>query len=229
MTTDTTVPAGSTEETMDFGELRIAFDERVLRPRPWTVAQSAWAVELLGSAADAPVLELCSGAGQIGLLAVARTPRRLVCVDVSPVACAFARRNAETAGLGDLVEVREGRLEEMLRPDERFALVIADPPWVRRTETGTYPEDPLVAIDGGDDGLDVAWACLRVAADHLLPGGSAVLQIGTLEQAARIEEGLTTLPGLRFVETRQCERGVLVRVERAAGEPADPSQPPSGT
>jgi methylase of polypeptide subunit release factors len=204
----------TTEETMVFGELEIAFDERVLRPRPWTADQSAWAVELLRTAPDGPLLELCSGAGQIGLLAVARARRPLVCVDVNPVACAFNRRNAEAAGLSDLVEVREGLLEESVRADERFALVIADPPWVRRTDTGTYPEDPLVAIDGGDDGLDVAWACLRVAARHLTPGGSAVLQLGTLEQAEQVRAGLTSLPGLAYAEVRRGERGVLLRVDQ---------------
>jgi methylase of polypeptide subunit release factors len=213
----------ATEETMAFGELQIAFDERVLRPRPWTVDQSAWAVELLRTAPDGPLLELCSGAGQIGLLAVARSRRPLVCVDVNPVACAFNRRNAEAAGLSDLVEVREGLLEESVRPDERFALVIADPPWVRHTDTGTYPEDPLVAIDGGDDGLDVAWACLRVAARHLLPGGSAVLQLGTLEQAGQVRDGLTSFPGLAQVEVRRGERGVLLRVNRV-----DPDDDASG-
>jgi methylase of polypeptide subunit release factors len=205
------VPA---EETMAFGELQIVFDERVLRPRAWTADQSAWAVELLDTTPPGPLLELCSGAGQIGLLAVARSRRPLVCVDVNPVACAFNRRNAEAAGLSDLVEVREGLLEESVRPDERFAVVIADPPWVPRTETGTYPEDPLVAIDGGDDGLDVARACLRVASRHLLPGGSAVVQLGTIEQAEQVRAGLAAFPGLAFAEIRRGQRGVLLRLDR---------------
>ncbi|MBI2244007.1 MAG: methyltransferase, partial [Nocardioides sp.] len=58
-------------ETMGFGPLRITFDGRVLRPRPWTAAQSEWAAEILADAPAGPVLELCAGAGQIGLLAVA--------------------------------------------------------------------------------------------------------------------------------------------------------------
>ena len=57
---------------MVFGHLPIAFDERVLRPRPWTVAQSRWAAELLHDRpAPSAVLELCAGAGHIGLLALA--------------------------------------------------------------------------------------------------------------------------------------------------------------
>ena len=72
----------------------------MLRPRAWTENQSRWAAELLpGAARRATVLELCSGAGQIGLLAVAGSERRLVCVDVNPVAAEYTRRNASAAGL----------------------------------------------------------------------------------------------------------------------------------
>jgi release factor glutamine methyltransferase len=204
---------GHPETTTAFGELEIVYDDRVLEPRPWTADQSRWAAELDTAAPDGPMLELCSGAGQIGLLAVALTGRRLVCVDVNPVACDFARRNADTAGLAHLVEVREGRLEEAVAADERFALVIADPPWVPRAETRQFPKDPTVAIDGGDDGLDVALACVRIAADHLLLGGSAVLQLGTLAQAAQVSDGLRDV-GLVAGEVRTGERGVLLRIDR---------------
>ncbi len=209
----THTPTGR-EEAMAFGSLEIRFDDRVLRPRPWTAEQSRWAAELAVSAPDGPVLELCSGAGQIGLLTVALTPRPLVCVDLNPVACEYTRRNAEAAGLAELVSIRQGRIDEVLQPREGFAVVVADPPWVPRADTGRFPEDPLLAIDGGDDGLDVAWACVAAASRHLLPGGSAVLQLGTLEQAAAIDNGLGRYGDLAVVEVRQAERGVLVRLDQ---------------
>lgn len=196
------------ERTMVFDRLEIAYDDRVLTPRPWTAQQSHWAAELIASAPPGPVLELCSGAGHIGVLAVVLEPRPLVCVDLSPVACDFARRNAAAAGVGDLVEVRRGRLDEALAPDERFAVVIADPPWVPSADTGRYPEDPLLAIDGGGDGLAIARDCLRVAADHLLPGGDLVLQLGTHDQ---VELLAGESARLELVEARDGERGVLAR------------------
>jgi len=201
-------------EDMDFGRLSIAFDDRVLRPRPWTAAQSGWAAEILADAPGGPVLELCSGAGQIGLLAVADTDRRLVCVDLDPVACAYARRNAEAAGMADRVEVRQGAIDTMVRDSERFAVVVADPPWVRRADTGRYPEDPLLAIDGGDDGMDIAWTCIDTARLHLTPGGSLVLQIGTVEQVDAVRQRLRG-DELSVTEVRWHERGVLVRIDRA--------------
>jgi release factor glutamine methyltransferase len=199
-----------------FGPLSIAFDDRVLRPREWTAAQSEWAADLMVTAPGGPVLELCAGAGHIGLLAVAMSGRRLVCVDANPVACDYARANALAAGLADRVEVREGRLETALEAEEMFPVVIADPPWVPHDQTGQFPEDPLTAIDGGHDGLDVARACLSVIAEHLAPGGSAVLQLGTKVQADVLRREPCFSDGvLGMGEVRQEERGVLVRLDRA--------------
>jgi release factor glutamine methyltransferase len=210
-------------ETVGFGPLRISFDGRVLRPRPWTTAQSAWAAEILCTAPAGPVLELCAGAGQIGLLAVAASSRPLVCVDLDPVACGYARRNAQEAGLAGRVEVREGPMDEVLGEGERFAVVVADPPWVRRTDVGRYPEDPVRAIDGGDDGMDVAWTCLETAGDHLLPGGTLLLQLGTVEQVDALRERLRDA-SLVVSEVRWCDRGVLVRLDltEAGAAPAAP-------
>ncbi len=202
-------------ETMTFGELQLAFDARVLRPRVWTVDQSRWAAELIRTAPAGKVLELCAGAGQIGLLAVLESNRSLVCVDADPVACAYATDNAASAGMSHRVEVRLARLDEALRPNERFPVIVADPPWVRREETQRFPEDPLLAIDGGYDGLDVARLCLEVFADHLLPGGSALLQVGSLAQAEVVRAELPTYdPWLSVTEVRELEGGVLIRLDR---------------
>jgi release factor glutamine methyltransferase len=195
--------------SMTFGSLSIAYDEHVLEPRPWVLLQSEWAQELLAAAPPGPVLELCTGAGHIGLMSLVGNDRRLVAVDANPTACRWARDNAEANGLADRVEVREGRLEEAVRPGERFALVVADPPWVPRADVGRFPEDPVLAIDGGDDGLDVARACLDTAADALDPGGSLLLQLGTDAQAeALADERFTT------VERRRGERGLVVHLRR---------------
>ena len=200
-------------ETVDFGALRIAFDERVLRPRSWTENQSLWAAELLPSLPAGTVLELCSGAGQIGLLAVAGSGRRLVCVDANPVAAEYIAANAVAAGLRNRVENRLGRIQDTLAPRERFPLIIADPPWVRREETGRFPEDPLLAIDGGADGMAVVRQCLATIGSHLGAGGVALLQLGPGDQVDSVSRMLADsklVPG----ETRDFgERGVLLRID----------------
>lgn len=192
--------------TCEFGPLRIRYDERVLEPRSWTLAQSEWAAELATDAPDGPILELCTGAGHIGLAAVLLTGRRAVLVDADEAACELALINAHDAGLADQVEVRHGPMDQVLRDDERFAVVIADPPYIPSSETGVFPDDPLLAIDGGDDGLDLARLCLEVAAAHVVPGGSVVLQLRDAGQAAVL--GGT---GLDKLDQRELPRGVLVQ------------------
>lgn len=198
--------------------LVVEYDDRVLEPRPWTALQSRWAVELLADAAPGPVLELCTGAGHIGLLVAAATDRSLVAVDLDPVACAFARHNAEGAGVAHRVEVRESPLATAPLPGEEFALVLADPPWVPSAEIGRFPDDPTTAIDGGPAGLDVAHACVEVAATCLVPGGSLLLQLGTQAQADRVAAAAVTGGGWREGARRTAARGVVLQLQRATPE-----------
>lgn len=198
--------------SLDFGGLTIAYDNRVLVPRPWTVAQSDWARALLADVPDGTVLELCSGVGHIGLATVAGTGRRLVMVDRDEHAAELSRRNA--AQVDETCEVRCAALETALGPQERFPLVLADPPWVPTAEVVRFPDDPVPAIDGGSDGLGPARACLRAGASHLATGGEMILQVGTAAQARRLE---TTAQehGLLVLDVREESGGTLVRLRRA--------------
>ncbi|MBA2463928.1 MAG: methyltransferase domain-containing protein [Nocardioidaceae bacterium] len=200
--------------TMKIGTLAIAYDDQVLEPRPWTVAQSQWAAELHLSLPDGPLLELCSGVGHIGLVAALLTGRDAVLVDANEVACRFAEANAETAGLRDRVEVRRGDMSSALDPHERFPLVLADPPYIPSSDIGRFPEDPVTAIDGGADGLEVARLCLAVAARHVHPEGVVLLQLRDTEQVDRLYDvDEPEHPALHVKEVRTVEgRGALVRL-----------------
>ena len=203
-------------QAVEIGGLSFGYDERVLEPRPWTAGQSAWAAELLHDLPLGPVLELCSGAGHIGLLAVRSHDRRLVQVDASEAACEFARLNAENAGLADRVVVRCGPMQEAVLPDERFPLVLADPPWVPTSDVEDFPDDPVAAIDGGEQGVDVALACVAVAGHALTPAGACLLQLGTAEQVDEVASYLGDREDLflRVGEVRTFERGLVVRIDR---------------
>jgi len=217
-----TPPDETAVQSTVFGHLPIIFDARVLRPRPWTVAQSRWAAELLRTSPGSQrVLELCAGAGHIGLLALALADARsaaghvLVSVDVNPAATEFVRRNAEAAGIGPRVDARVGSVGEVLAPDEQFDLVIADPPWVPRVETVRFPDDPVVAIDGGTDGLDIVRACIGACENHLMPGGSVLLQLGSVSQARRVQDILRSSESVLSLQKIRTfgAHGVVVRLQ----------------
>jgi methylase of polypeptide subunit release factors len=204
-----------TVSSTTFGGLTIEYDDSVLEPRSWTTAQSYWAADLLRTSPEGPVLELCSGAGHIGLLAATISERPLVQVDTNPVACRFARANADAAKPSAEVEVVEGPVMGTIEPGRKFVGVIADPPWVRSEDVTRFPDDPVLAIDGGGDGLDVARSCVRVAGRHLVDGGWLLLQMGNADQVAALEEWLLEPDGPSFQvrEVRTyADRGVLVHL-----------------
>ena len=195
----TTTPA---PRSCRFGPLdEVEFDDRVLVPREWTLLQSEWAAQLAAGLADGALLELCAGAGHIGLAAAVLADRDLVQVERCPTAAGYAARNAAHAGWASRTELRVAPVEEALRRFERFPMIIADPPYLPSAEVIRWPDDPLTAIDGGPDGLAVVDACLRVARDHLDEAGVLLLQVAGAAQAEAVGPRAAGL-GLRLAEVR---------------------------
>lgn len=211
MTAGTTNPDGAVAQSCTFGPLTIGYDARVLTPRPWTLLQSAWAAELAREAPAGPLLEICAGAGHIGLVAALDSGRPLVQIEADPVAAQWARSNAAAAGLAEHVDVRQAPMHNALEAGEQFPVVLADPPYLPTAEIERWPEDPVSAIDGGADGLDLVRQCLAVAADHLLPGGPLLLQVAGDAQAEAVR-ALSADGPLRWVDTRRhdAERAVVL-------------------
>lgn len=182
----------TTPRTACIDGMAIRWDDQVLEPRPWAAAQAQWAAELHPELAPGPMVELCTGSGYIGLLAARDTGRRAILVDQDPWACSLAASNAEAAGLGHMVSVRQesitGRpLHCVTRP---VPLVLADPPYVPSDQVHQFPDDPTHSIDGGPDGLRVVFDVLATAATALLPAGTCLLQVRGPAQAGRIEAAL---------------------------------------
>jgi release factor glutamine methyltransferase len=189
-----------------FEGLTIRSSPSVLVPRPWTALQSAWTAELSRTVSPGAVLELCSGAGHIGLLAALRSGRDLVQVDINPQACRDAEANATAAGLADRVEVVCTSLGQVSAWSRRFPLIVADPPYIASGAVHQFAEDPVLAIDGGPDGLDLARQCVRVFDALLTPDGLALLQLGGPSQVDALaidrDSGLTVLETRRAGATR---------------------------
>lgn len=201
-----------------FGGLEIAYGATVLEPRGWTLAQSVVALELEPTLPPGAVLELCCGAGHIGLVVAASCARSLVQMDASPSACRWARHNALLAGLVDRVTVRCADVGSVADEPARYALAIADPPYVPSDETRWHPHDPVGAIDGGPDGLEVAKACLDALAAALVPGGAAVVQARDHTQAVAFARWLP--PGLAAKEVHTVEGGGALLIATRCGPDA---------
>ncbi len=161
----------------EFFGRRFRVDSRVLVPRPETeiVAEAALAALSPGGAA----LDLCTGSGVLAVTLALERGARVVATDLSEDALAVARENARL--LGAQVDLRAGDLWETVAAEERFDVVVSNPPYVPSGEIETLPpevrREPRLAIDGGPDGLAVLRRIVSGATRHLRPGGTLVLEM----------------------------------------------------
>jgi len=188
---------------MTFGGLRVPTSATVIQARPWTLAQSIWAEELSSWCSPGPILELFAGSGHIGLEASRRTGRAALLVDQSSEACRLA---TETTRINRLeASVLNARVSSDVCASIRPGLVLADPPYVPASEVGRFPSDPVLAIDGGPDGLDVVRALLHAVEPTLRAGVPLILQLRGLDQVAAVGRWLDARIALRMrVEEVRC-------------------------
>ncbi len=170
----------------EFDGLRVAVEPGVFVPRRRSQALVAVAVGLVGPG-DA-VLDLCCGSGALGLAVAHRVPGvSLHAADVDPVAVRVARRNLDPVG----GIVHEGDLFAALPDGLRgaFDLVVANVPYVPHDELRLMPREarefePAVALDGGEDGLDLLRRVAGEAGAWLAPGGSLLTEVNSAQSPA---------------------------------------------
>jgi release factor glutamine methyltransferase len=173
----------------------------VLVPRPETETLVEEAMLLLGQRhwQDEPptVADVGTGSGVIAVTLAVHLPQVVVYgMDISSRALEVAALNSQRHGVADRVCWLQG---ELLAPlDQPVDLVVANLPYVMTLEIQTLePEvrlyEPLEALDGGRDGLEVIGRLLRTAGSHLKRGAALALELDT-----RQVERATQLAGHAF-------------------------------
>jgi [LSU ribosomal protein L3P]-glutamine N5-methyltransferase (EC 2.1.1.-) len=128
------------------------------------------------------ILDLCTGSGCIGIACAYAFPEaEVVLAEIDAEAAVVAEANIARHGLADRVRVARGDLFEAVR-GERFDLVVSNPPYVPTAEwqalAAEYRHEPRLALDGGDDGMDLVERLLVGAPEHLEDDGLLVCEIG---------------------------------------------------
>ena len=151
------------------------------------------------------VLDLCTGSGCIGIATAFAFPDATVDItDLSPAALAVAERNIARHGVEDRVEAIRSDVFDALGA-RRYDLIVSNPPYVRSEDMlelpAEYRHEPVLALEAGDDGMDIVSRILAEAADHLNPGGIIVIEVG-----ASAESLLARYPAVPFLWL-DCDRG----------------------
>jgi release factor glutamine methyltransferase len=183
----------------EFCGLRIAVDPGVFIPRRRTELLVREAAALARQPGPTTVVvDLCCGSGAVGAaLAVVLGRIELHAVDLDPAAVRCARRNVAAAG----GQVYEGDLYEPLPPAlrGRVDVLAANAPYVPTGEVPLLPaeardHEPLLALDGGADGLDILRRVAAEAPRWLAPGGHLLIE--TSERQAPEITGAVARAGL---------------------------------
>jgi release factor glutamine methyltransferase len=171
----------------EFWSLDFEVGPGVLIPRPETetVIEQALAF-FVDRAAPLKVLDLGTGTGCLPVAFLKEFPNASgLGIDRSEEARPYALRNVARHGLAGRCEIRGGDWAEAIAGPHD--VVLSNPPYIKTAElAGLEPEmayEPVLALDGGPDGLS-AYRALAPALAHLLsPNGRALLEIGAGQSA----------------------------------------------
>lgn len=191
----------------EFCGLKVKTDRRALIPRPETEQLVEAIMERLAGAVPERMLDLGTGTGAIALALAKMLPAaQVVAVDKSAAALGLARENAERNGLAERVTWLESDWFAGVPREERFALIVSNPPYLSIRETAEAPADvrehePADALVAGPDGLDALRIIIREASEHLAAGALLALETGIAQHAELAR--LISEAGLTDFESRQ--------------------------
>lgn len=169
-------------ESQSFYGYDLYVDKRVLIPRFETEELVEIAISLINSHKFTTVLDLCAGSGCIGLAILKECPE---------TTCTFVDLSKDALDVVDINRNRLGVLERshLIQGDlfknvgGQFELILSNPPYIRKAEVATLTEEvasyePVMALNGGDDGLDFYRRIAKESSAYLCHGGILMMEIG---------------------------------------------------
>jgi ribosomal protein L3 glutamine methyltransferase len=186
---DERIPAAYLTREAFLGEYRFYVDERVIIPRSYFLEiipqqLNAW---LPDPAKVKRVVDVCTGSGCLAILLAHHFPTaRVDAIDLSPDALDVARMNVRNHKLTRRVKLYESDVFDAV-PKVKYDVIISNPPYEPSAHCKQLPpefhREPLMALDGGEDGLDIIRKFLRQARTRLQPHGVVLIEVGGLQEA----------------------------------------------
>jgi release factor glutamine methyltransferase len=218
-----------------FRGLDLAVDPGVLVPRPETEGLVEWVLAVLREEAQRwkrpRVLDLGTGSGAIALAIASEWPAAVVTAsDSSPAALATAEANALALGLGSRVQLVRGDWFGAVGGDEKFEVVVSNPPYVATGEWDLLPAEvrgfePQQALFSGATGLEALREIVDESPLHLVAGGLLALELAEMRAAevAGWLEGAHDWSGVKLLDDLAGRPRVLL-ARRERGPAIAPTQ-----
>jgi len=166
-----------------FYGLEFIVDENVLIPRsPIAELINDQFEPWLGGVEVNRAMDLCTGSGCIGIaMAEAFPDAEVDLLDISPSALDIAQQNIDKHHLSDRVSAIQSDVFSGLSV-ERYELIVSNPPYVSSQEMEELPAEylaePELALEAGDDGMDIVSQILLQAPNYLTDDGLLVVEVG---------------------------------------------------
>ena len=191
-----------------------------------SIVPRSWIAELIvnGSLeswlpADGKALDLCTGNGSLAILLALSCPDiHVSACDISMPALSVAARNVDRHGLNSQVELLEGDLWNALpepNEDNLFDLIICNPPYVNTHSMNALPTEyhaePVLALAGGDDGMDLIRRIIALAPDYLSERGAILLEIGN--EYENFKKAFPQIPAIWMEVSAGEEQVLLIQAE----------------
>nr|WP_298104315.1 peptide chain release factor N(5)-glutamine methyltransferase [uncultured Shinella sp.] len=169
-----------------FSRLDLSLSPETLEPRPDTEVLVdmlvPYAQKFVAKTGGCRILDLGTGTGAICLALLDLVPGATgVGADLSAGALETARHNADINGVADRFEAVES--DWFAAVTGAFDIIVSNPPYIVRSVVGALDDevrlfDPILALDGGEDGLDAYRAIAAGVGAHLREDGLVAYEIG---------------------------------------------------
>lgn len=197
----------------EFYGFTLDVDERVLIPRPETEELVEHALKDINE--NSEVLDLCTGSGAIAIAVKKLTNAKVTAADISDKAIELAKSNARKNN----AEI-EFVLSDMFDGigERKFDVIISNPPYIRSDDIQTLDKEvksfePILALDGGNDGLDYYRKIFQNASKYLKNCGVLYLECG-INQAQEIVDMFNGYDTEIIKDINGIDRIIKIKIQR---------------
>ena len=189
----------------DFYNERYVVNESVLVPRDDTEILVEKACNLINKYDLKNLLDMCTGSGAIGIsIANNSSINSADMVDISQDALKIAKQNIRLNNASDKCRVINSNLFENIDKEEKYDILVSNPPYIKTSVISTLEKDvqnePLIALDGGENGLDIYKSILTDCEDFLKENAFILFEIG-FDQNEDLKKLISNIDYLDYLET----------------------------